>query len=483
MNLRSGVLGIGVIFIVSFFLSGRVTFSEDDHSGHDHGLNTSSVRQENNTESDRDKHEHRVADPDEESDHAAHVDHGETDERVEKRSEEHDHDEHDQRESDPGEDPDHEGHDHGAKTGTVDDGDGHVEDDDDGVLELTEAQQRGIGLSLVQAGPGSLYNELSLMGEIRLNEDRVAHVVPKVSGVVRSVAASLGNEVKIEQILATIESAELAESKANYLEKMRQLEIAKKAYKRKKYLRKEKIASEAGWLEKEAAYLNAETALKSARRRLVVSGVTEEEILVLQDATAQFGLYMLRAPISGTVIEKHITMGEKLDDDSKIFTIADLTELWVDLKIPSRDMSQVKQGTTVVIQSSDSEKATGTIFLIGPVVDKATRTGLARLLIDNMDGQWKPGTFVTGFVRLVADNLPVVVSAEAVQNIEGKNVIFVPEDHGFRPVSVIAGRRDRTRVEIVSGLKAGTSYVTQGAFELKAMMITSSLGSHAGHGH
>ena len=132
----------------------------------------------------------------------------------------------------------------GDNSGAVDDGRGHVKEDlNDEVLELTEAQKRVIGLSLVQAGPGSLYNELSLMGEIRLNEDRVAHVVPKVPGVVLSVAASLGNEVKIGQILATIESAELAESKADYLEKLRQLEIAKKAYKRKKYFNPELCGS------------------------------------------------------------------------------------------------------------------------------------------------------------------------------------------------------------------------------------------------
>ena len=231
MNLRSGVLGIGVIFIVSFILSGRVTFSEDDHAGHDHGLNTPLVKQEDKADSDHDKHDHSVIDRQEQHDHATHGDHEDADHGVETEHKGHDHD-------------NHEGHDHGAESGTVDDGEGHVGEDDDEVLELTEAQQRGIGLTLVQAGPGSLYTELSLMGEIRLNEDRVAHVVPKVSGVVLRVAASLGNEVKIEQILATIESADLAESKANYLEKMRQLEIAKKAYKRKKYLHKEKIASE-----------------------------------------------------------------------------------------------------------------------------------------------------------------------------------------------------------------------------------------------
>jgi cobalt-zinc-cadmium efflux system membrane fusion protein len=284
--------------------------------------------------------------------------------------------------------------------------------------------------------------------------------------------------------LASIESAELAESKADYLEKLRQFEIAKKAYKRKKYLREEKIASEASWLEKEAEYMNAETALKTARSMLVVSGLTEQEIQNLSNATdLQFGRYELRAPIPGTVIEKHITIGEKLSDDSDVFTISDLSLLWVDLKIPARDIYRVTQGMNVVVQSSNGIKAIGTISLIGPVVEEVTRTGLARLMLENEDDRWKPGTFVTGCVRISAEDLPVVVPSKAVQNIEGKDVIFVQEGEAFKPVPVVVGRRDSTKAEIVSGLMPGTFHVTQGSFELKAMMITSSLGSHAGHGH
>lgn len=484
MNLKFKGLGVAAVFIVSLFFLGRIALSEDNHAGHDHGPNMPALKQKNKAESDREEHDHQVHESGEAHDHAAHGDHEDADERIEIDHEKHDQDDHDQRHSDSGEGPDHEGHDHGDEVESEDDGHGHGEaDHDDEVLELTDAQKRDIGLSLAQAGPGSLNNELSLMGEIRLNEDRVAHVVPKVSGVAQSVGISLGDRVQTGQMLAIIVSAELAESEANYLEKLRQLEIARKAYKRKKYLREEKIASEAGWLEKEAEYLNAETALKTARSRLMVSGLTEEEIGSLQNATDQFGLYTLRAPISGTVIEKHITMGERLSDDSNVFTIGDLSELWVDLNISSRDISRIKQGTTVVVQSSNGMKALSTIFLIGPVVDEETRTGLARLMLDNTEGHWKPGTFVTGTVRISAENLPVVVPAEAVQNIEGKEVIFVPEEHGFKPVPIETGRRDRAKVEIVSGLKPGTSYVTQGAFELKAITVTSSLGSHAGHGH
>ncbi len=483
MNQKSMRLGIILILAASFFLLARVSSSDDDHAGHAHGPDTPNIAQKLKTDPDPDRHGHM--DPDQDEGPAPHIEHGEADHGDENDHEGHDHDNDSHGQSVHREDADHDNHEHEDFSGSVDDGHDHGEDDQgDAVLELTEAQKREINLALAQAGPGSLHNELSLMGEIRLNQDRVTHVVPKVSGVVRTVGVSLGDAVTAGQILASIDSAELAGSEADYLEKQRQLEIAKKAYKRKKYLREEKIASEAGWLEKEAEYLNAETALKTARGRLVVSGLTEEEIQALPDDTdAQFGRYALRAPMSGTVIEKHITMGEKLSDDSEVFTIADLNLLWVDLKIPARDIYRVRQGIEVVIQTSNNAKETGTITLIGPVVDEATRTALARVMLDNRDGRWKPGTFVTGHVRISARNLPMVVTLEAVQNIEGKDFVFVQDGDAFKPVPVVVGRRDRKKVEIVSGLKPGTSHVTRGAFELKAMMITSSLGSHAGHGH
>lgn len=480
MDHKSKILAIAAIFAVVLFFFGATACSENDHV-----QNTRTNKERIKSESDQVGHGHMPPDHNEGEASKGHMAHGETDLNHESGHEGHDHDGDTYGHSVHMDEPDHENHDHGEASEPVDykydrGNDDHV----DGALKLSGAQKREINLALEQAGPGSLHSELSLMGEIRLNEDRVAHVVPQVSGVVREVKVSLGDKVKTGQNLASIKSAELAGSKADYLEKLRQFEIAKKAYKRKKYLREEKIASEAGWLEKEAEYLNAETALKTARSMLVVSGLTEKEIQTLPDATdLQFGRYELRAPMSGTVIEKHITIGEKLSDDSEVFTISDLSLLWVDLKIPARDIYRVKQGSYVVIQSSNGMKAIGTITLIGPVVDEATRTALARLMLENGDGHWKPGTFVTGDVRISAENLPVVVPSEAVQNIEGKNGIFVQEGDDFRPVPVVVGRRDRNKAEIVSGLKPGTFYVTRGAFELKAMMITSSLGSHAGHGH
>jgi len=133
-------------------------------------------------------------------------------------------------------DLDHDEHNHVDETGFEIDDHDHDEDSHVGTtIRLTEAQSKEINLALEKAGSGNLFNEISLMGETRLNQDLVAHVIPKMTGIVREVRVSLGDNVKAGQVLAVIESIELAEAKADYLEKLRTFEITRKAYQRKKY--------------------------------------------------------------------------------------------------------------------------------------------------------------------------------------------------------------------------------------------------------
>jgi RND family efflux transporter MFP subunit len=201
-----------------------------------------------------------------------------------------------------------------------------------------------------------------------------------------------------------------------------------------------------------------------------------------------FSQIKITAPAKGTIIQKHISLGEKIDDDDDndvdIYTIADLSTVWVNIKIPARDISLVRKGTKVLIESPyGGVRADGKVSLISPIVDEATRTATARIVLDNPNEFWKPGSFVSAHVSISAKNLPFVVPRGAIQNLEGKDVLFVSDGHGFKPITVKTGRSDRKNVEIIDGLKPGMRYVTTGAFELKAMMITSGLDSHAGHGH
>ncbi len=377
-------------------------------------------------------------------------------------------------------DEDHDDHDEELK------GEGHDEDthaDESGVVELTKAQQEEIGLVVTNARSGNIENIISLVGEVRLNEDRMAHLVPRVSGIVRDVPVSLGEKVHEGQTLAIIDSPEFAELKADYLEKFRNLELTRATFERKQYLKQEKIASEADWLEAQSAFQNAETMLLSAKRRLVVLNLSEEEILGLPEAKDEtFGRNELRSPLTGTIIAKHITRGEKISEE-EIFTVADLSVVWVDLQIPAKDTGQVQEGLPVEIVSTEGKTTDGKLILIGPVVNQESRTVLGRVELPNPKGFWRPGIFVKGVIQGETSAAAVVVPSEAVQNIDGEDIIFVPEEDGFKPVEVTLGKTIGGKTAILAGLKAGARYVSIGAFALKAVMVTSGAGGHAGHGH
>jgi len=198
----------------------------------------------------------------------------------------------------------------------------------------------------------------------------------------------------------------------------------------------------------------------------------------------QLAWYSLRAPFDGTVIDRHITLGEKLGDDAEAFTVADLSTVWVNLSVYQKDLPNVRKGQAVLISAGPGvPDASGTIAFVSPIVDEATRTCQVRVVLPNPTGRWRPGLFVSATVSLGRSDAKVVVPPSAVQNLNGRNVVFVQAEGGFLPRSVVTGTSDAHGVEIVSGLAAAEWYVSRGAFELKAKVVTSGLDAHAGHGH
>lgn len=196
-----------------------------------------------------------------------------------------------------------------------------------------------------------------------------------------------------------------------------------------------------------------------------------------------FTEFSIVAPSTGTLIEKHATRGERVTDETNIFTLATLDTVWVSLRISARDLPLVTTGMRVHIETQHGTTTEGEISLVYPTTNLETRTTVARVVLANPGRIWRPGMFVTGLARIAAQNVAVVVPREAVQNLEGKDVVFVPEGKNFKPVPVVVGRGDRENVEILSGLTGGSRYVAKGAFHLKAINVTSGAGAHAGHGH
>lgn len=361
---------------------------------------------------------------------------------------------------------------------------GEEEEEEEG-LSLTPDQRERFGIVVQTAGPGSLLDEVSLPGEIVFNEDRTVHIVPRVAGIAREVLMTVGDEVKAGEIIAVIESRELADAKSEYLAAVAREGLAERTFVREKGLREKQVSSEQDYLESEQALAEARIGRRAAEQKLHALGLSENAVKRLEDEHDEsITRYEIRSPIAGTVTEKHISLGESLEADAGIFTVVDMSSVWVNLTVYTKNLGAVRKDQEVNLRVDHSgAQARGKLSMVTPFVDESTRSATARVVLENIGGEWVPGTFVTGFIRTSEKNLPVVVPRNAVQNIEGRDVVFVEHEGAFEMSPVTVGRADRLNVEIVDGLEAGTPFAAEGAFQIKATVITSSLGSHAGHGH
>jgi cobalt-zinc-cadmium efflux system membrane fusion protein len=320
-----------------------------------------------------------------------------------------------------------------------------------------------------------------------MNEERLAHVVPPIAGVIREVRVRVGDDVRAGQVLAIIASRELAEARAAYLGARGRRELAQIDHDREKELWERNVLAEQDYLDAKQALLEADIELQAAEQALHALGTTERELGLLENSHEAGALTRLelRSPISGTVTEMHMVMGEVVGEDSDVLVVADLGTVWVDLDVPQNKLHVVREGQSVIVSASgiDIPDAVGVIGFVSPVVDEGTRTALARIELSNESGDWRPGLFATASIASDSLEVPVAIPKDAVQSVDGEDVVFIPDGSAYATVPVVLGRSNGTHVELVSGLEQGDQYVREGAFALKAEMVTSGMDSHAGHGH
>jgi membrane fusion protein, heavy metal efflux system len=209
------------------------------------------------------------------------------------------------------------------------------------------------------------------------------------------------------------------------------------------------------------------------------------DVLAVIENNEHITRYNVTAPLSGRVIEKHAVRGEFATPENTLFVIADLATVWVICFVNQQYESIVREGQRVMVRSVGADQsASGTVDYLPPVIDPATRSLTARIVLPNQHGKWRPGQFVDVEVSAQKGRSVLAVERDALQHMGEKNIVFVPDgNNSYKPVEVIVGERDATYTEIVAGLDSAAVYVAGGAFELKAQLVTSTLGEHAGHGH
>jgi cobalt-zinc-cadmium efflux system membrane fusion protein len=217
-------------------------------------------------------------------------------------------------------------------------------------------------------------------------------------------------------------------------------------------------------------------------RKQVGDSVSKGEVLAVIDSNESLTPYEVKSLVDGTVIERHLVLGELIKEGVFAFVITDLREVWAELRIYQKDLAVIRKGQRAVIAAGHGvAEGQGEISYVAPMVDEKTRTGLARVVLPNPDGRWRPGLFVTARVTVDEIEAPLLIPKTALQNVDEKTCVFVQTEKGFEPRPVTLGRANDSSLEVTSGLVAGQRYVTQGAFTLKAELSKAAFGG--GHAH
>jgi membrane fusion protein, heavy metal efflux system len=206
-------------------------------------------------------------------------------------------------------------------------------------------------------------------------------------------------------------------------------------------------------------------------RKRIGDAVVKGDQLASIESNQSLTTYDLKGPISGTIIERQISLGEYASEQKPAFVVADLSTIWVELSVYRHDFKRVRIGDEVVIDPDDGGgDVKATISYVSPVGASDTQTALARAVLTNPDGRLRPGLFVTARLVLAKRNAGVAVRVNAIQTLENKTVVFVREGDKIEARPVLIGESDAQHAEVKSGLSEGERYVVENSFVVKAEM-------------
>ena len=356
-------------------------------------------------------------------------------------------------------------------------------DDQDSIIELQPEALDNLTLETDTASYRPLSLSIKATGKIMLNEDRHAHVSPRTSGRVAAVLVTLGDKVTRGQKLLVLDSLELGELKARYLQAAAKVHLTEVNYQREKRLFEANIAPQKDMIEAETSYQEAIINFKACQDLLRLHGLSPQEIERLkEEPDAVKSTFPIISPINGEIIERHKAfVGEMVDPQTELFTIADLSTVWVIVDIYEKDLSRIKKGlpTMVTVAAYPRETFHGVITYISPLLDASTRTVKARVEIDNQQGKLKPEMFATISILTEERERVLTIPREAVQTDGEHSFVFVVLGKGrFEKREITLGRETETLVEVTEGLKENEEVVTEGSFLLKAEMEKERFGAH-----
>lgn len=331
-------------------------------------------------------------------------------------------------------------------------------DETPSVITLTEGALQIAGIQVEKAELRQVALKICCPAEIAFNQKRMMNLTSRAAGRVEEISAFVGDRVKERQHLLSLYSPDFLTSQAEFL----QLE------ERLKRVTRDNLQDE---------ILTAKSLLDSARRKLILLGLNDADLKELEETRQVKPLLPVRAQLSGNIIESPIVRGDQITETATLFKIADMSLLWVQVHIFEKDLSRIKLRMTALVrvQAYPDQAFPGTLTLLNDVVDEKTRTVIGRVEVRNARGFLKPGMYAEVELVLPSSAEALLVPEAAVQDLEGKKVVFIPAgDRSFRFQEVEVGQKLNGWVEVVKGLSAGDAYVRDG-FLLKSEYLKKNL--------
>ena len=342
----------------------------------------------------------------------------------------------------------------------------HAEEEN--AIHLTEDMVRDLRISTatVVSRPGA--GEVTALGEVVADQMRYAEVASPTSGQVVRVLVDANANVSRGTPLAQLRSTDLGRARADLLSAEARRDLAQQTLDRKRTLASERIVALREVQEAEAAFRAADAEVRAATASMQALGVSGDDVPEGGDSS----LFYLRSPIPGRVIDRSAVLGQYAEPSARMFTIADLSRIWVVTHVFERDAVNVSLGTIahVTVAALPGEEFDGGVALVGRQVDPGSRTVPIRIELANPGGRLRPGMSASAKLEVMGESRTVLaVPAAALQRVGERWLAFIPKaqyEYEMRPVG--RGRDLGIDVEVVSGLKAGETVVVEGAFLLKA---------------
>ena len=340
---------------------------------------------------------------------------------------------------------------------------------DANTVRIEEGMLRDLRITVdeVESRPGG--EQITLLGELEVDQRAYAEVGVPVQARVTRLLVNAGQTVRRGQTLAELTSPELGQARAEYLSAEARVKLADAALERKRGLAAEKIVPLREVQEAESQAAEARAALRTARAAIGAFGV-EPPSSDTPEATTSF--FVLRSPVSGSVIERRAVVGQMLDPSTPAFRVGDLSTLWLTVHAFERDAVRIQNGTAarIVFPALPGQDFAGKVTVAGQHVESESRTVPIRIDVENMSGVLRPGMSATAVLPVGATGAPILtVPVAAVQRVRNEWCVFLPKGEGAFEIRRIGRGRDLAgEVEVLSGLRSGEQIVVDGAFLLKA---------------